>query len=192
MNKLFFLIFILFCTAGNAQETFHYQGNATQFFNLRPGTDKTFHYIQMNKAHIIKNTLFAIDEKTEKLLIPESGYYEISASFQFNPSTSVIKYSRAGVNFGIVQIASGIEQYVAATRKSYDQENQDDFSIIKVHPTIVYLEKDAVVAGAISAGLLSNPLLSCELGCPKKKKECVSFSFTIKLISDGEGFQRYY
>lgn len=192
MQKLFFLIFILFCTYGNAQEIFHYASNATQFFNLRPGTDKTFHYIQMNKAHIVKNTLFVIDEKTEKLTIPENGYYEISASFQFNPSTSVIKYSRGGVNFGIVQIANGIEQYVAATRKSYNQENQDTFTVINVHPTIVYLEKDAVVAGAISAGLINKPLLSCELGCPKKKKDCVSFSMTIKLISDAEGFQRYY
>ena len=190
MRFLLFLIF--FPLTIFSQETFHYKSNKQQFFNLRPGSDKTFHYIQMDKQDITHNTLFVIDETTQKLAIPENGYYEISATFHFNPSTSVIKMNRGGVNFGIVQIAEGVVEYVAATRKSFDQDNQDEFSHIEVHPTIVYLQKDAVVAGAISAGLLANPLLSCELGCPKKKKNCVSFAMTIKLISDQDGFQRYY
>ncbi|UUV22686.1 hypothetical protein [Paenimyroides aestuarii] len=175
-----------------SQETFSYKSNKQQFFNLRPGTDKTFHYIQMDKQDITNNTLFVIDETTEKLVIPENGYYEISATFHFNPSTSMIKMNRGGVNFGVVQIFNGVEAYVAATRKSFDQDNQDEFSRINVYPTIVYLQKDAVIAGAISAGLLGNPLLSCELGCNRKNKNCTSFAMTIKLISDQDGFQRYY
>ncbi|WCM40940.1 hypothetical protein MG290_08170 [Flavobacterium sp. CBA20B-1] len=190
MRFLLFLVF--FPLTIFSQETFSYKSNKQQFFNLRPGTDKTFHYIQMDKADITLNTLFLIDANTEKLIIPEDGYYELSASFYFNPSTSVIKFNRAGVNFGIVQIFDGVEEYVAATRKSFDQDNQDEFSRIEVHPTIVYLSKDAVVAGAISAGLLGNPLLSCELGCNRKNKNCTSFAMTIKLISDQDGFQRYY
>ena len=190
MRFLLFLVF--FPLTIFSQETFLYKSNKQQFFNLRPGTDKMFHYIQMDKKDIKQNTLFVIDETTEKLVIPENGYYEISATFHFNPNTSMIKFNRGGVNFGVVQIFNGVEEYVAATRKSFDQDNQDTFSRINVHPTIVYLQKDTVVAGAISAGLLANPLLSCELGCPKKEKNCTSFAMTIKLISDQDGFQRYY
>jgi len=188
----FFLLLMLFPLVGFSQESFSYKTHKQQFFNLRPGTDKTFHYVKMDKQEIVSNTLFVIDETTQKLTIPENGYYEISASFHFNPNTSVIKFNRGGVNFGVVQIAEGVEQYVAATRKSFDQKNQDEFSRIEVYPTIVYLQKDAVVAPAISAGLLGNVLLSCEIGCNRKNKNCTSFSMNIKLISDQDGFQRYY
>lgn len=188
----FFLFLMLFPLIGFSQESFSYKTNKQQFFNLRPGTDKTFHYLKMDKQDIVSNTLFVIDETTQKLTIPENGYYEITASFHFNPSTSVIKFNRGGVNFGIVQIFDGVEEYVAATRKSFDQDNQDQFSRIEVYPTIVYLPKDAVIAPAISAGLLGNVLLSCEIGCNRRNKNCTSFSMSIKLISDQDGFQRYY
>jgi len=189
--KLYWL-FILFPLIGFAQESFVFNTNKNQTFNIRPGTDKFFHYIKMDKKDIVSNSLFVIDEQTQKLVIPENGYYEISASFYFNPSTSVIKYNRAGVNFGIVQINQNVETYVAATRMSFDQDNQDMFSKIEIHPTIVYLEKDSAIAPAISSGLLGNVLLGCQLGCPKKEKNCTSFSMNIKLISDQDGFQRYY
>lgn len=188
----FFLFLMFFPILSFSQESFNYKSSKQQFFNLRPGTDKTFHYIRMDKQEIVSNSLFVIDETTQKLVVPESGYYEITASFNFNPNTSVIKYNRGGVNFGIVQIADGVEQYVAATRKSFDQDNQDQFSRIEVYPTIVYLQKDAVIAPAIGAGLIGNPLLSCEIGCKRKDKNCTSFSMNIKLISDQDGFQRYY
>ncbi len=175
-----------------SQETFTYKTSKQQTFNIRPGTDKTFHYLKMDKQEIVSNTLFVINEDTKKLTIPENGYYEISASFNFNPSTSVIKFNRGGVNFGIVQISENNEIYVAATRKSFDQDNQDLFSRIDVHPTIVYLQKDVVIAPAISSGLIGNVLLGCVLGCERKNKNCISFSMNIKLISSEDGFQRYY
>lgn len=188
----FFLFLMLFPILSFSQESFSYKTNKQQTFNIRPGAEKVFHYIKMDKQHIVNNTLFVIDENTQKLIIPENGFYEIEASFHFNPSTSVIKFNRGGVNFGVVQIAEGVEQYVAATRKSFDQDNQDKFSRIEVYPTIVYLQKDAVIAPAISSGLLANVLLGCEIGCTRKNKNCVSFSMNIKLISDEDGFQRYY
>lgn len=188
----FFLFLIFFPILGFSQESFSYKTHKQQVFNIRPGADKVFHYIKMDKQDIVSNSLFVIDENTQKLVIPENGFYEITASFHFNPSTSVIKFNRGGVNFGVVQIAEGVEQYVAATRKSFDQDNQDLFSRIEVYPTIVYLTKDAVIAPAISSGLLGNPLLSSVLGCPRKDKNCVSFSMNIKLISDEDSFQRYY
>lgn len=188
----FFLFLMLLPFLGFSQQTFTYKTSKQQYFNIRPGTDKIFHYLKMDKQDIVFNSLFVIDESTRKLTIPENGYYEVSASFHFNPNTSVIKFNRSGVNFGIVQIAEGVEQYIAATRKSFDQDNQDLFTRIEVYPTIVYLQKDAVVAPAISAGLLGNVLLGCEIGCNRKNKKCTSFSMNIKLISDEEGFQRYY
>lgn len=178
-----------FCFA--QQPGFHYKTRNSQTFRIRPGTDKTFHYVHMEKKDIVENSLFSIDDATKKLVIPKSGYYELSAMFRFNPSTSNIRYNRGGLNFGIVGINEGIEQYVAATRKSFNKDNQDAFSVVVVYPTIVYLPKDTAVAPAISAGLIGNVLLGCELGCGKQKS-CVSFEWKIKQISDEEGYQKYY
>src|SRR5690606_6377757 len=102
MKNIVFLFFIVFSFTGFAQQLFQYKTNQQQTFNLRVGMHKTFHYVKMDKQDIVKNDLFEIDEKTQKLVIPENGFYEISASFNFNPSTSVIKFNRGGVNFGIV------------------------------------------------------------------------------------------
>jgi|GEM_PF-1233015 len=179
----------IFCFAQSPE--FHYKTRNSQTFRIRPGTEKTFHYVSMDKKDIVENTLFSIDNETKKLVIPENGFYEISGSFRFNPSTSNIRYNRGGLNFGIVGINAGVEQYVAATRKSFDKDDQDDFSIIVVYPTIVYLQKDVVVAPAISAGLIGNVLLGCELGCGKQKS-CTSFEWKIKRISNEEGHQKYY
>lgn len=189
----YFIVLLLnlstFCFA--QQPGFHYSTANPQTFRIRPGTDKTFHYVNMDRKDIVENSLFNIDDKAKKLIIPQNGFYEISALFRFNPSTSNIKYNRGGLNFGIVAINAGVEQYVAATRKSFNKDNQDEFSIVKVYPTIVYLQKDIVLAPAISAGLIGNVLLGCELGCGKRKP-CVSFEWKIKQISNEEGHQKYY
>lgn len=191
MKKIFFLFFVLCSFIGWAQPSFSYKTNQQQTFNLRVG-QKTFHYVKMDKKDIVHNTLFVIDDATDRLIIPENGFYEITASFHFNPSTSVIKYNRGGVNFGVVQISDNNEQYIAATRQSFDQDNQDLFSRITVYPTIVYLQQGVVIAPAISSGLIGNVLLSCVLGCDRKNKDCVSFSMNIKLISDEDAYQKYY
>lgn len=185
-----FLMMMQVCVA--QKQSFVYKTNNQQFFRIRPGTEKTFHYLNMQKQDIVQNSLFAIDEHSKKLIIPQDGFYEISASFHFNPSTSNIKNNRGGLNFGIVQITKDTEVYVAATRKSFTKENQDRFSRIVVQPTIMYLYKDAVVAPAISSGLLGNVLLGCEIGCDKKHKKCTSFEWTIKLISNEKSYQKYY
>jgi hypothetical protein len=185
------LFFILLSSLGYTQHTFVYKSNTQQTFNLRVG-QTAFQYVKMDKKDIVRNTLFDINDDTKKLVIPENGFYEISASFHFNPSTSVIKFNRGGVNFGIVQISENNETYVAATRKSFDQDNQDKFSRIIVYPTIVYLQKDVVIAPAISTGLIGNVLLSCVLGCDRKNKDCTAFSMEIKLISDEDAYQKYY
>jgi len=192
MKNIVFLFFIVFSFTGFAQQSFQYKTNQQQTFNLRVGMHKTFHYVKMDKQDIVKNDLFEIDEKTQKLVIPENGFYEISASFNFNPSTSVIKFNRGGVNFGIVQISDNNEQYVAATRKSFDKDNQDMFSRIEVYPTIVYLQKGVVIAPAVNSGLIGNVLLGCVLGCEKKNKNCTSFSMNITLISEEDAYQKYF
>lgn len=191
MKKIIFLFFVLCSFIGWAQPSFSYKTNQQQTFNLRVG-QKIFHYVKMDKKDIVHNTLFVIDDATDRLIIPENGFYEITASFHFNPSTSVIKYNRGGVNFGVVQISDNNEQYIAATRQSFDQDNQDLFSRITVYPTIVYLQQGVVIAPAISSGLIGNVLLSCVLGCDRKHKDCVSFSMNIKLISDEDAYQKYY
>src|SRR5690554_5506422 len=171
MKNIFFLFFVMCSIAGRTQPSFSYTSNKQQTFNLRVG-QKAFHYVKMDKADIVNNSLFPIDNTTDRLVIPENGFYEITASFHFNPSTSVIKYNRGGVNFGVVQISDNNEQYIAATRKSFDQDNQDLFSRITVYPTIVYLQEGVVIAPAISSGLIGNVLLSCILGCERKNKDC--------------------
>lgn len=190
--KYFIVLFFTISTFCFAQQpTFHYRSKNAQTFRIRPGTDKTFHYVHMDKKDIVENSLFTIDDTAKKLIIPQNGFYEISALFRFNPSTSNIKYNRGGLNFGIVVISEGVEQYAAATRKSFNKENQDQFSIVRVYPTIVYLQKDMVVAPAISSGLIGNVLLGCELGCGRQKS-CISFEWELKQISNEEGHQKYY
>lgn len=191
--KYFVFVFFMVNIVGFAQTPrFHYKTNNSQIFRIRPGTHKIFHYVQMRKEDIVENSLFVIDEETRKIRIPNDGFYEITASFYFNPSTSHIKFNRGGINFGIVRIAEEGEQYIAATRKSFNKDNQDKFSKITVYPTIVYLQKDAVLAPAISSGLIGNVLLGCELGCNKKNEKCVSFEWNIQLISNEKGYQKYY
>ena len=185
------MFFVLCSFIGWAQPSFSYKTNQQQTFNLRVG-QKTFHYVKMDKKDIVHNTLFVIDDATDRLIIPEHGFYEITAFFHFNPSTSDIKYKRGAVNFGVVQISDNNEQYIAATRQSFDQDNQDLFSRITVYPTIVYLQQGVVIAPAISSGLIGNVLLSCVLGCDRKNKDCVSFSMNIKVISDEDAYQKYY
>jgi|SRR5690554_38721 len=191
MKYFAFLIF-LFCNISIAQPQFYYRTSDHQSFRIRPGTHHTFHYIQLDRGQIATNTLFEIDNATKKLIIPQNGFYEITATFHFNPHTSTIKNNRGGVNFGIVQISEDLEQYVAATRKSFNEDNQDGFSTIKVYPTIVYLQEGVAVAPAINSGLMGNVLLGCEIGCEKKNKNCTSFEWYIKRISDEDAYQKYY
>lgn len=189
-----FLVFCLLmsCCVSAQKKDFVYEAHAYQIFRIRPGTEKIFHYIKMDKEHIKKNSLFKIDSETQKLIIPINGFYEISASFNFNPNTSKIKNNRGGLNFGIVQISENQEVYIASTRKSFQKEDQDCFSRITLNPTIVYLQKDMIVAPAISSGLIANVLLGSEIGCDKKDKNCTSFEFKIKLISNENGGQKYF
>lgn len=191
--KFILLLFFLIPFKSLAQQPlFQYKTSDQQFFKIHRGTDKTFHYIKIDRGQIVSNTLFEIEETTTKLAIPQDGFYEIKATFHFNPNTSLIKNNRGGINFGIVQISEGNEQYIAATRKSFDESNQMIFSTITVYPTIVYLQKDVVVAPAISSGLIGNVLLGCEIGCEKKNKNCTTFEWEIKLISSEKAYQKYY
>lgn len=190
--RLLVFFLLMSCNFFAQKSEFLYQANAYQTFRIRPGTEKIFHYIKMNKADIKRNTLFKIDEDSKKLVIPKNGYYEISAFFNFNPSTSNIKNNRGGLNFGMVQVTENQEIYIASVRKSFNKENQDIYSHINLLPTIVYLQKDMVIAPAISSGLIGNVLLGCELGCDKKDKGCTSFQFKIKLISNESGSQKYF
>lgn len=190
--KHLLLLLIIFCNFGYSQPQFYYKTSDHQSFRIRPGTEKTFHYINLDRAQIVTNSMFVIDNSTKKLIIPENGFYEITATFNFNPHTSTIKNNRGGVNFGIVQISENLEQFIAATRKSFNGDNQDGFSIIKVYPTIVYLQAGVAVAPAINSGLMGNALLGCEIGCEKRNKNCTSFEWYIKLISKEDAYQKYY
>lgn len=171
---------------------FHYKTSSQQYFRIRPGTDKFYHPINLRTQDIVTNTLFTIDENKVTFKIPEDGFYEITAMYHFNANTSNVRYNRGGVNFGIVQTIDKGGIYVAATRMSFDKSTQDKFIDIYVQPTIVYLQKDVEIYPAISSGLMANPLLGCEIGCEKKNKNCTSFEFKIKRISNEKSFQRYY
>lgn len=190
-----YLVFIfcmmnVFCQAQS--KSFVYKTQKKQNFSIHPSTEKLFHYIKIYKQDVVLNTLFNDDEKNYKLIIPEDGFYEIAATFNFNPQTSLIKHNRGGLNFGVVQISEGTEQYIAATRKSFNKDTEDVFSEINLYPTIVYLQKGVLIAPAISSGLLARVLVNSELGCDKKNKNCTTFQWSIKLISDEKSHQKYY
>lgn len=191
--RFFAFLFLLFQTICFAQQSlFHYKTSDKQTFNIQRGTKEIFHYLKIDRGQIEENTLFEIDNSTKKMVIPQDGFYEIKASFNFNPNTTLIKNNRGGVNFGIVQISEENEQFIAATRKSFDQENQTIFSKIKVYPTIVYLQKGVAVAPAVNSGLMGTILLGSEIGCDKKERNCVSFEWEIKLISSEKAYQKYF
>lgn len=193
MNKYVILLVLMLnvlCAAQTKQ--FVYKTKKTQSFNIHPSTEKLFHYIKMQKQNVVVNTLFSTEDKINKMTIPEDGYYEISATLNFNPQTSLIKHNRGGLNFGIVQISEGTEQYVAASRKSFDKDTEDVFSQINVLPTIVYLQKGVLVAPALTSGLLARVLVNSEMGCDKKNKNCTTFQWSIKLISNEKAYQKYY
>ena len=192
MKYLVFIFCMMNVLCHAQSKSFVYKSHKKQSFNIHPSTEKLFHYIKMQKQDVFLNTLFSSDDKIDKLTIPEDGFYELTATFNFNPQTSLIKHNRGGLNFGIVQISEGNEQYVAATRKSFDKDTEDVFSEINLYPTIVYLQKGVLVAPALTSGLLARVLVNSELGCDKKDKNCVTFQWSIKLISNEKSFQKYY
>lgn len=185
MRLLTFLLWLI-PTFVNAQ-SFVYETNEKQSFKLRTGHHSQFQYVQVNRADFKHNSLFAIDEDTRHFIIPYSGYYEVEAFFNFNPETASIKENRGGINFGLVHIRDGKEQYMAATRYTFDHTNQNIYNPINVLPTIVYLQQDDIIAPAVSSGYLNSHLFYAHFGCDKKEEDCLSFWFTIKLISIEDG-----
>lgn len=171
---------------------FHYVHDHEQRFRLRPGASKNHITVSLDKSKIVHNSLFILTNDSKQIIIPSSGFYEISGNFHFNLNTGNIKYNRAGINFGFIQIVSGKETFIASTRFSYKNENQEGFLNISVQPTIVYLEKDVIIAPVISSGFLDNVVLDAKLGCEKNTNNCKSFEWLIKKISDETFKQTYF
>ena len=194
MKLLYSLFALFFVLPFQAQEYafFHYESSKEQYFKFHPGANKKFLYVNLDRNDIIFNSLFEIDANTQKLIIPQNGYYEISGYFHFDLRTGNLKNSRAGMNFGFVQIKNGVEEYIAGTRISYTENNQDVFMDIYIDPTIIYLEQGVVIAPAISTGLLDKPILNAFLGCKNNTKECTAFEWSLKRISNEESSQKYF
>lgn len=192
--NFFVVISFLFVNQIFAQKenSFHYEHSLEQKFRFRPGTSKTFFTINLDKENIIDNSLFEINSETTKIIIPSAGFYEVSGKFHFNLNTGNINYSRAGINFGFIQIVDKKETYIAATRFSYKKENQEGFQNVFIQPTIVYLEKGVVLAPAISVGLLDKVILNAVLACEEEDKKCTTFEWTIKKISNEVFKQQYF
>jgi len=181
---LFSFFFIII--NANAQ-SFVYETSDRQSFKLRPGHHTQFQYVMVNRADFKHNSLFDIDENTRHFIIPFSGYYEAEAFFNFNPDTASIKDNRGGINFGLVHIRDGKQQYMAAARYTFDKTNQSEYTAVYVLPTIVYLKQGDIIAPAISSGYINTHLFYAHIGCPEKTDDCVSFSFKIRLISVEDG-----
>lgn len=194
MKILLFIFYLLTLTPTQAQEYayFHYESSNEQYFKFHPGANKKFMYVNIDRNDILFNSLFEIDNKTQKLIIPVSGFYEVSGYLHFDLRTGNLKNARAGMNFGFVQIKNGIEEYIAGTRISYTEKNQDVFMDIYIDPTIIYLEQGVIVAPAISTGLLDKPILNAYLGCEKNTKDCTAFQWSLKRISNEESSQKYF
>lgn len=194
MRKIFLLYLLIFLTNGWAQEYafFHYESKLEQYFKFHPGASKKILYVNMDRNDIVFNSLFDLDEKTTQLIIPISGFYEISGYFHFDLRTGNVKNSRAGINFGFVQIQNGIEDYIAGTRISYTETNQDGFLDIYIDPTIVYLEKGVIIAPVMSTGLLDKPIVNAYLGCERTNKDCIAFQWSLKRISNEASSQKYF
>lgn len=184
-------LLLLLCTVANAQ-SFVYETSEKQSFKLRAGHYSEFQYIMVNRADFKHNSLFDIDENTRHFIIPFNGYYEIEAFFNFNPDTASIKENRGGINFGLVHIRDGKEQYMASARYAFDKTNQNKYTPVYVVPTIVYLEKGDIIAPAISSGYIDSHLFYAHIGCDKQTDDCVSFSFKIKLISVEDGHSDFF
>lgn len=190
MRLLTFLLWLI-PTFVNAQ-SFVYETNEKQSFKLRAGHYSQFQYVQVNRADFKHNSLFAIDESTRHFIIPYSGYYEVEAFFNFNPDTASIADNRGGINFGIVHIRDGKEQYMAATRYTFDKTSQNTYNPIKILPTIVYLNQGDIIAPAISSGYINTHLFYAHFACESEEEDCASFSFKIKLISLEDGHTDFF
>lgn len=193
--KPYYLILALFiCGFMHSQSYsyFLYESSANQYFRFHPGASKKMLYVNMDRNDIVFNSIFNIDERTSKLIIPSSGFYEISGYYHFNLNTGNVKNSRAGINFGFVQIKSGIEEYIASKRVSYTENTQNLYSDIYIHPTIVYLEEGVVIAPAVSTGLLDKPIVNGHIGCEKNNKDCISLKWSLKKISNETNSQKYF
>lgn len=194
MKIFYFLITLFALNFLHAQDYafFHYESSKGQYFKFHPGANKKFLYVKLDRNDIEFNSIFDINESTQKLIIPVSGYYEISGRYHFDLRTGNVKNSRAGINFGFVQIKNGIEEYIAATRISYTEYNQDGFMNIYIDPTIVYLEQGVVIAPAISTGLLDKPIVNAYLGCKTNETNCTAFEWSLKRISNEASSQKYF
>lgn len=173
----------------NAYQFFYYETSMEAYFRLHPGAYKKILYIQMDRNDIVSNTLFPIDDTTKKLEIPSDGYYEIFGAISFNLNTGNIHFSRAGINFGFVKVFNQIEQYIASTRWSFTEENQNTPCVVHIPKTIVYLEKGAVIAPALSTGLLDKPIVNAHIA-PYNNE--FSLQWGIKKISNEQGHQTFY
>lgn len=189
---LFFLMFPLYSAISQEYNFFFYESKKEQNFRLHPGRSDQLHYVYMDKGDIKYNTLFEISDETKRLVIPKDGFYEIEGRFSFNMNTGNLKGAKAGINFGFVKIGLANEVYIAATRFSFEENNQNQYIEIPVYPTIVYLEKGSVLAPAISSGLLNKPIVNAHLGCEKTAESCTALKWSLKFISDDTFQQKYY
>jgi len=175
----FFLLFFSLIVHAQSKAEFYYTHSKSQVFNFKPKNATFFNWINLNSKEVKTNSLFVIPTDFKRLIIPESGYYEISGSFNFNLNVDNLHYSRAGINFGFIQIQNNREAFVAATRFSFTNENQKTFQNIKIKPTVVYLERNTFLAPAISSGLLDKVLYNSFLGCEPKESDCISFEWKV-------------
>ncbi|WP_372474395.1 hypothetical protein AB4865_03670 [Capnocytophaga sp. ARDL2] len=193
MKALFILLFFpLINIFAQDYQYFLYESKQEQFFRIHPGRSDIMHYIYMDKGDIQYNSLFEIDEKTTKLIIPNDGFYEIQGTFSFSMNTGNLRGAKAGINFGFVKIIPSQEVYFAATRFSFEEKNQNEYVQVQIYPTIVYLEKGVVIAPALSTGLLNKPIVNAHLGTNDKTSEQTAIKWSIKLISNETAQQKYY
>ncbi len=151
-----------------------------QQFKLLAGKNKVYHQVAIDEDMLLQNDLTFWEAETSSLIIKETGYYELSGSFHFNPNTTLLGYSRAGINFLICKNNKGLLDIIAGKRHTFYKENSNQYSTIEIMPAVAHFNQGDKLIICLNAGLLEKSLLSAKIGT--STKDYAPYSYKLKLI----------
>ena len=151
-----------------------------QKFKILARKNNVYHQIAIDEDMLVENKLTDWSSENSSLQIQKSGYYEVAAQFHFNPNTSLLGYSRAGINFVICKNDKGKLHIISSKRQTFYSENANEYNSIEIAPAIVYLNEGDQLILCINAGLLEKDMLSAQLGAVHKKESPYSYQFKIE------------
>lgn len=153
-----------------------------QKFKILAGKNKVYHQIAIDQDMVVQNELTTWNAEKSSLIFNTTGYYEVSASFHFNPNSSILGYSRAGINFVICKNEKNILSIVASKRQTFYSENANEYNSIEIAPAIVHVKEGESLILCINAGLLERDMLSAKLGTSTKHQAPYSYQLKIEKL----------